>query len=204
MSGAPTSAPEVRAPAAARAAGWSAADLDWERTSEEALHLMASGCPEQACHQWREALDIARAAFAATDLRLGTSLANVAACVRCGDTGGNGARDGVALLAEARRIWDGAESQVETIELERRARSSLFHLRLELRHRGAYDDNARRRLRGCAEDACARLRALEGNRAAAPHDLARWRAERPARYGEVRKFLAACLLLAGPPAPEGS
>jgi hypothetical protein len=198
MSGAPISAPEGHEPAAARAGGWTAADLDWERTSEEALRLMASGCPEQSCRLWREALEIARAAFAATDLRLGTSLANVAACERRNGT----AHTAAVLLAEAREIWDGAEGQVETLEMERRARSSLFHLRLELRHRAAYDANARRRLRGFAEDARARLRALEEDRPAPRYDLERWRAERPARYGEVRKFLAACLLLAGPPAGE--
>ena len=200
MSGAPTSAPDGREPAAARAGGWTAADVDWERKSEEALRLMASGRPDQACRLWREALEIARAAFGATDLRLGTSLANVAACERRNGT----AHAAAALLAEARGIWDGAEGQVETLEMERRARSSLFHLRLELRHRAVYDANARRRLRGFAEEARARLYALEENRTAAPHDLERWCAERPARYGEVRKFLAACLLLAGPPADERS
>ena len=200
MSGGPISEPESRDLAAARAAGWKAADLDWELKSEEALRLVASGCPDRAGRLWREALEIARSAFEVTDLRLGTSLANVAVCHRS-----EGAEsDAAALLAEAREIWDSSEDCIERIDLDRRAGSSLFHLRLEHRHRAVYDDNARRWLHGFARDARARLRALEEKRPAPRHDFERWRAERPARYGEVRKLLAACLLLAGPPAGQST
>jgi len=199
MSGGPISEPEGRAPGAAQAADWSAADLDWEHKSEEALRLVASGRPDQACRLWREALEVARSAFAATDLRLGTSLANAAFCARRAGA----ASAAAALLVEARGIWDGAEGRIEALMIERRAGNSLFHLRLKLRHRAVYDDNARRRLHGFAHEARARMGAPEENRWAPLHDLERWRAERPVRYGEVRKVLAACLLLAGALTCEG-
>ena len=185
-------APDGNEIAAAAAAGWTALDLAWEAKMEEAGTCFASGDRDAAAALWRESLGLARRDFETTDPRLGTSLANAALAARqAGD--GTSAQ---SLFAEARRIWDASSFWVDALAPERRARSSLFHLRMEARHRETYDAQFRNRLHRFGEEARESLRALEAGEPSPHRGLARWRAEKPARYGDSRKFLAACLLLA--------
>lgn len=191
MSDEPTSAPDF---AAARAAGWSSGDLEWEAKAEQAAQLDRDGAAEQAAALWHQALTLAQSDFAENDPRLGTSLANVALAERRAGRAPAAAQH----FAAARRIWDASAFWVDSLAPERRARSSLFHLRMEARHRETYDANFRRRLHRFAEEARENLRALEQDEPPPHRGVERWRAEKPGHYGESRKLLAACLLLAVP------
>jgi hypothetical protein len=91
------------------------------------------------------------------------------------------------------------------MEAPRTARSSLFHMRMEVRNREIYRERWRTRWREIAGDARARLELLlaaEGVLDADPADaLSRWRRERPAILDDTRKLMAAAFLLLAPPAP---
>ena len=192
MSDAPTSAVDTLDLAAARAAGWSMAEIEWEVKCERAALLAEEGRPDEAAALWRKSLELARDDFSEDDPRLGTSLANAALALR---QAGNGAA-AAQLFAEAHRVWEASPQWIAEIALEPRARSSLFHLRMEARHRDKYDATMRERLSRFAEETREHLRALAEGRPSTWRGLARWRAEKPPTYGERRKFMAACLLLA--------
>jgi hypothetical protein len=129
MSGAPTSAPE--------AAGWTEADAAWEE-----LQRRAAGAPRHLRCRWQlEALDIAREpGFGrAGDPRRATSLAHRAL-----------AAEAVELdeaLGESLAAWDASLGWAEGMAMPPRARSSLFHLRLETKHPGAYAEAERARIK---------------------------------------------------------
>lgn len=177
--------------AAALAAGWRIADLDWEQKQERAA-MLADKDATSASTLWTESLQIARANFDADDPRLGTSFANAACAI---------SHDGDAdmLLQSARRIWAQSPSWIDRVKPEWVARSSPHHLRMELKNRGIYEANARRKLHDFA--AAVRLQvelppATENG--AAFRRLARWRIEKPPIFGDSRKLLAAgCLLMTG-------
>ncbi|MGF1608524.1 MAG: hypothetical protein ACFCUQ_03955 [Kiloniellales bacterium] len=175
-------------PLALAAAGWRAEDLQWERLQERA----ASAPDEQAAPLWAEALRLARANFAANDPRLAASLANQAVALRrAGD-------DSLAgdLLDEALRIWDAAPAWIESMKPERRARSSTFHLRLESKHRGGYEQFSRERYQALAAEGRAATLALKTRATSDDDRLARWRKDKPAGFTDGRKLMAAALLIA--------
>ena len=81
----------------------------------------------------------------------------------------------------------------------RMARSSLFHLRMEQRHRPAYEERWQVKWHELAAEARGRIMdsghtLVSGEEAAAL--LARWRRERPAMLNDTRKLMAAVILLA--------
>jgi hypothetical protein len=160
------------------AAGWSEEDLRWES-------LQLSGSAEDRA----EALRLARQAFRKDDPRLAASLINCAANLPPDD----GARD--ALLREAFGIWRGCETWLAEMKPERRARSSTYHLRMEAKYPGGYDRFSEERHRALAEEG---LRAAEAHLAGAawPDQRARWEKERPEGFNDLRKLLAAVLLIA--------
>ena len=84
------------------------------------------------------------------------------------------------------------------------ARSSLFHMRMEARHRDTYRARWQVRWREIAEEAKGRLEVLspapEGLDRSAADALARWRRERPALLNDTRKLMAAAFLLLAPAA----
>ncbi len=113
-----------------------------------------------------------------------------------------------AGLDRALEAWQAAGAWVERMTPGMRARSSLFHMRLESKHRGAYPDMARRRCRKMldagmavveAERAARRgdRRAMEaamacrrdafGHRESAAAAMARWLGE-PVRDREIDRF----------------
>ena len=80
----------------------------------------------------------------------------------------------------------------------RRARSSLFHMRMEAKHWDTYRANMRTRFARFAAEAGDCLEALAEDRPP-PHRLrGRWRAEKPGVFDDTRKLLAAALLIAAP------
>jgi len=182
------------------AAGWSDADLAWERIAERAAEAVAQQDYMRAKDEAGQALQIARAEFEPIDPRLGTSLANFGLCLHL-----SGDSEGVApLYREALEVWRRAEPWIARLDAPRIARSSLFHMRMEARHRDTYRARWQERWREIVEEARARLEALNAcpPGATAADALARWRRERPAMLNDTRKLMAAAFLLLAPPAPE--
>ena len=191
MCDAPTSGDDKLEFAAAQAAGWSSEDLEWEITQECAAKCMDEGDVTGALGYWKTGLSLARSHFSLDDPRFGTSLANWAFGLR---TEGHD-RAAATCFAESLKVWSTYGLWVQAMPLEQRARSSLFHLRMELRHREQYDRSARERLQRFGEEAHKAIVDLAAGMAPWSRGYSRWRAEKPATFGERRKFLSACLLL---------
>jgi hypothetical protein len=187
MCAAPTSAADA----------WTDADADWERLQTAAAEAFAADDPAGAAASWGAALRIAREHFEADDPRLATSLANHASALRR-----RGEPVPARLWQEALEIWDQGPAWLARQRFGRRARSSMFHLRLEARHPGAYDANLRRR----AETLLCAARAATATLAAGAHGQAPERAAlrtfQSARPDALRKVLAATHLLLAPTARE--
>ena len=176
------------------AAGWTQADLDWEALAEEVASSVAANDAEAASGAAGKALGLARESFTQADPRLASAMANQAMCAarRDRDVGGK-------LLDEARLAWNGTHTWIEAMQAPRVARSSLFHMRMEQRHRASYESNWRIKWRDIADGAKGRIGAarLDGawDGPAAEAALERWRRERPAMLNDTRKLLAAAYLL---------
>ncbi|WP_254656433.1 tetratricopeptide repeat protein [Roseovarius sp. 217] len=176
----------------ARAAGWSRADLVWERLTEAGCAAYTAGDRTGAARMLRRAGWVARLFFQAQDMRRATSLANLAVLAR---DAGQGAR-AERLQKQALSRWMGASEAVGGIVFKPRSRSSLFHLRMEALHRDTFHDNMRKRYRAIAAESDQALRRLlTGARPDRPI-CARWRGEKPPVFDDGRKFLAAALLIA--------
>ncbi|MGE3528362.1 MAG: hypothetical protein AB7G54_02915 [Methyloceanibacter sp.] len=180
-------------------AGWSKADLDWEMTAERTAQSAASSDFARAKEEAGEAVRIARESFEAIDPRLGTSLANFGLCLE--QAGGKGG--GERLFGEALDVWRGSGPWIERMDAPRMARSSLFHMRMELSHRATYRARWQIRWREMREEAKERIANLGPSPgdlcASAGEALARWRRERPALLNDTRKLMAAAFLLLAPP-----
>lgn len=174
---------ETLDPALLTAAGWTPEELYWEELSAAGLALAT--LPE-ASDYWREAA-AAAAAFAANDPRRATSLANLALVER---------DRADALLEEAATLWEAAGDWVAALRPERRARSSLFHLRLSRRHRGGYDHWSRERQDALLAEGRQRLAARRAGTLRDDDPYGLWRAKRPASFDDSRKLIGAVFLLA--------
>ena len=176
------------------AAGWKRADIDWEDAAAALCGELARGQDTRAKAHAGRCLFLAREAFAGDDPRLATSLANYARCLA-----GENDPAGDSLWREARRRWPLARSWIASMSAPRVARSSLFHMRMEQRHRATYEERWRIKWHELAQDAKARLDAADParpvDREAAAGALERWRRERPAMLNDTRKLMAAVLLL---------
>lgn len=177
------------------AAGWSEADLEWERLAEAAFTALAAGKNDVAGSEIAAALRLARAEFAANDPRLAASLSNQAAIVAAD---GNGGADRIRVAAA--QAWAACDGWIEAMTAPRTARSSMFHLRMERLHRPAYEERWRVRgrelLAALREEICADapLGLIAPDEAASR--LARWHRERPVTLSDPRKLMAAVILLA--------
>jgi hypothetical protein len=183
-------------------AGWGEADLAWERAAERTAEAVAQKDRTQAKDEAGLALQIARADLEPIDPRLGTSLANYGLCLRL-----SGHSEGTAhLLREALEVWQAASQWIARMDAPRSARSSLFHMRMELRHRDTYRARWQERWQEMAGDAKLRIEALNAPDSAfganSADALVRWRRERPAMLNDTRKLMAAAFLLLAPP-PRG-
>jgi len=177
-------------------AGWSEADLAWEAAAERTAEAVRQKDFMLAKGEAGQALRIARADFEPIDPRLGTSLANYGLCLSLA-----GNNQGVAsLFDKARQAWHGAGPWIARMDAPRVARSSLFHLRMEARHRDTYRARWQQRWREIATEAMKRLDALDASNVTAPESeaLLLWRRERPAMLNDTRKLMAAAFLLLAP------
>lgn len=176
---------------AARAAGWSRADLVWERLMEAANERYRNGHAVRSAALFRQADLLARLAFARDDLR---GAASVASRARIAMAQGKLAK-AQALQCRALSLWRNAPAQIALMKIAPRARSSLFHLRMEVKHRDTFHDNMRTRFARFAAETEETLRGLT-TPAPPPHrHFARWRGERPGMYDDTRKIMGACLLI---------
>lgn len=196
--------------ARARAAGWSHADLIWECLMERANERHQSGAPKRAMGLFRRADWLARLCFADSDVRRITAAAGRAMlAIRLA---GSGADHTQAARAARRRLtallhfWqDHADAAIAQMHIAPRARSSLFHLRMETRHGETFRANMRTRLHRFAGETAETLQSMAagdnagasdaGSGAASHRHYARWRGARPPLYDDSRKILGACLLL---------
>lgn len=110
------------------------AGMSWVLETERGARALLRGNPVMAAGYWALAREIAEQ-FAEVDPRRACSLNNLALIDQL-DGELQGARQTYEL---ARRQWQDAHAWVEGMQLQRRSRSSLHHLRLESRHREAYD-----------------------------------------------------------------
>jgi aspartate/methionine/tyrosine aminotransferase len=183
-------------------AGWSEADLAWEATAERTAEAVAREDHTKAKDSAGEALQLARANFASNDPRLGTSLANYGMCLSLSGR----SEDSLFLLREGLDVWRQSPGWIAHMEAPRMARSSLFHMRMEARHRSTYRARWQERWREIAAEATARSEALIVSPgvpvAAAADAFARWRRERPAMLNDTRKLMAAAFLLLAPLASD--
>lgn len=176
---------------AARAAGWSRADLVWERLLEAGNLCWVEGAKDRATFRFRQADLLARVCFKRTDLRRATSLANLSLVAMQAHQPRRADRHQCAAL----EIWQAAAAQIQAMEIAPRSRSSLFHLRMEVKHRTTFHDNLRRRFSNFAAETEATLRMLTSPAPSQHRHFARWRGERPNVYDDTRKVMAACLLI---------
>ena len=196
MSGGPISVPDSWSFEELLAAGWRAEDLEWENLCEAGLERIAAGRLDEARHHLAHCVRIAHENFAEDDPRLGTSLFNHgAALIAAGEEKASG-----RTLADAAKVWEHCDTWVNAMTAARVARSSLFHMRMEQRHRDTYEERWRVKwaelvaeARGQIEGSGA-LQLVEREEAA--ERLGRWRRERPAMLNDTRKLMAAVLLLA--------
>jgi hypothetical protein len=199
MCGGPISVAETWSTKELLEAGWSEADLQWEMAAEGTAETASRGDYVLAKDRAGVAVQIARENFEPMDPRLGTALANFGICLNqaAGKDGG-----GARLFGEALQVWRASGPWIARMDAPRMARSSLFHMRMELLHRDTYRAQWQVRWREMSEEATERLAALSpsptdlGSSALAA--LARWRRERPAMLNDTRKLMAAVYLLLAP------
>ena len=185
-------------------AGWLCADLDWESLQEQGNSFLLAGDQAEATRCFRKAGRIAFWRFAKSDPRRVTTLANLALLDRLAGYEGRARR----RYAKPRKLWVAVDGWIGNMEAARRARSSLFHLRMEARHWDTYQENMRKRMRAIAAETAAALHALEKGEAPPHRFYRRWRGEKPSVFDDTRKFLAAALMVATDEretaGPEGS
>jgi hypothetical protein len=149
------------APISASEPSWSRVDAAWERLQQEAGDASDHAVRRRRC---RRALELtARPGFGRPgDPRRAASLMSLALISRPADA--------ARLLREALAAWDAALIWIDGMTLAPRARSSLFHLRLEAKHPGAYAARERARLKQRVAEArtCAAAAAPERSGPAPP------------------------------------
>lgn len=171
---------------------WSRGDVFWESCQERAAFSWLRKKRIRAKCLWHLAYVYALLFFNAKDPRMAVSLANASLLAK------RAGRESLARrrLEKALSIWATVPAWIEEMHIARRARTSLYHLRLELVHWSIYEANLRRRMRNFADETDASLQALAGGRMPPHRHFARWRGEKPAIRDDTRKLLSACLLLA--------
>lgn len=182
----------------AREAGWRRVELVWERVMEAGNRAWEDGRVVRA--RWLFGLGdrLAGLSFERGDPRRATA---PAALARVHARQGRAAR-AKAQVQRALDEWAGVEAFIDSVEIRPRARSSLFHLRMEVRHRETFHDNLRTRYRKFAEETRETMAGTAGDGPPARHrHFGRWRGEKPNIFDDTRRVLAACLLI--PDAPKG-
>ena len=112
-------------------------EIQWVELSETAIAHWATGRVGAAAEKWERALGIAKQ-FDQNDPRVAGSLSNAGIAHR---SRGEFAQ-AEQCYQQAVTGWKAASDWLNEMELGARARSSLFHLRMERKHQKQYDLNA--------------------------------------------------------------
>lgn len=115
------------------------AECTWLQLVEEAVTEWDEGNLGAVERRYREAQRLAQE-FDAVDPRRATGINNLAIVMRLRGKHG----EAETLYGRAIEAWQGASEWVDRMRVSPRARSSLFHLRLERKHRDTYDELARK------------------------------------------------------------
>ena len=168
----------------ARQAGWRRRDLMWEALMERGCAAWRAGRARAAWWAFTRARLIAWR-FAPGDLRRAASEAALGVVMRA-----------PRRMLNARAMFERhAAAQIEAMQIAPRARSSLFHLRMEARHRDTYHANMRLRLTRIAGETATCLQEMAQGCPASHRLHARWLGEKPVVFDDTRKVLSACLLI---------
>jgi hypothetical protein len=177
---------------AALAAGWRRCDLRWERLQEAANHHWRSGSRGRAVAGFLASMALARGFFPRSDPRYATSLANFAFAMRALGLDRFAAR----LHERSMALWSDAGRALDGANIRPRARSSLFHLRMEARHWETYKATRKARLAAFIDETGRALPAIARGEAPPVRLFSRWLGEKPPVFDDGRKIIAACLLVA--------
>jgi tetratricopeptide (TPR) repeat protein len=177
--------------AVAVAAGFSAADFAWERYQEHAALAYRAGDVAAAARAWEQALAIAEQQFARGDPRLAASLTNQALVMRRRGQVYQAQR----LFEEAFAVWQDSWRWIYLMTPGRQtSRQKAQSDRL-----ATYDDAARAWFTALAERGCAATAMLERFDQLPKDSLAEWLELKPRGLSDLRKLLAAVLLIAPKP-----
>jgi hypothetical protein len=176
---------------------WSEQDAAWERAVEQFAAAVAGGDYSRAAMLADAALMIAQRSFDDGDPRRAAALANQAMCV-----GRHDPAKALAMLRQATAAWRNIAGWMEGMRISPAARSSIFHMRMEQKHRKDYSAAQRARWVAAAKEAEVRLTSVDLATAwdcsAAGQALDMWQAMRPAAPDDTRRLCAAaCLMLPG-------
>jgi hypothetical protein len=178
--------------ARAAAAGFAASDLTWERCQEQAALAFRAGDAAQAARLWAQALRVAEQHFGRGDPRLAASLANQALVMRRQRQDYQAKR----LFEDALRAWDETWRWIHLMT----PRPAGASERLESsNHLEIYDPAARRAFTALAERGRAATGRIERYDELPQGGLAEWFEIKPQRMTDLRKLLAAVLLIAPKP-----
>lgn len=176
-------APQARV---ALQAGWGRRDLLWESLMEQGCADFAAGDTRAARRAFRRAR-LLSLLLPAADLRRAASDAALGVVL-----------EAPGRLARASAAFERRGAQaIAAMQIAPRARSSLFHLRMEARHRDTYHANMRKRLTAIAGETAGSLAKMAAGKAPAHRLYSRWLGERPSVHDDTRKILSACLLIPG-------
>jgi hypothetical protein len=173
-------------------AGWRRRELWWERLQEQGNSDLETGKRRRACRRFLWAYWIARIGFDRRDPRYATSLANAGFVAR--ERGKQECAE--QFYRRASEAWKRVPDTLEAIEMKPRVRSSLFHLRMELRHRDRYQARVRSLLAGLVSETGATLVTLAQNSDVTDRLFTKWRAEKPPVFDDTRRIVSSCLLVA--------
>ncbi|WP_323717715.1 tetratricopeptide repeat-containing protein [Paracoccus aminovorans] len=184
--------------AAARAAGWRDCDLAWERLQERALDALRDGDTAAALRDWQLGWRVALLCFRRDDPRYAASQANLGLGARLAG------REGLARrrYAAALRRWGAVSGWIDSMTIARRGRSSLFHLKSEALHWGAYDRSLRGHALRLAGEVAMHLDAASRSQPPPARLCDRWPGEKPTTFDDLRKFLGGALLIAETRQPD--
>jgi hypothetical protein len=174
------------------AASFAAADFAWERCQEQAALAFRTGDTVSARRLWAEALTIAIKHFGRGDPRLAASLTNQALVMRRRRQDYQAKRlfeDAFAVWADSWR-WILLMTPGHPGALPRSAQSDQLEI---------YDPTARAYFTALAERGRAATERLERYDELPKEGLAEWLELKPKRLSDLRKLLAAVLLIAPNP-----
>lgn len=164
--------------------GWTPDDLAWERCQEEAALALRAGDPATAAARWARAFEIADRFFVRGDPRIAASLANQAPMLRRARRPHQAQR----MLGRALVAWGESWRWVQLMRRQRPGVAAASH--------AGDPGELRAACLGLIRLGRAATVALERQIPPPVDGLDLWQRLRPQRFTDLRKLLAAVLLIA--------